>query len=89
MEKWTEHHHRIASALDVLLDSAERALAERDLYEIAVSLNDMIYVVSAWETIRKALNASDCFALTRRIVRVWGRLNLLTDLSRPTLVVGF
>ena len=38
MEKWTEHHHRIASALDVLLDSAERAL-------------------------------------TRRIVKVWGRLN--------------
>ena len=24
MEKWTEHHHRIASALDVLLDSSHR-----------------------------------------------------------------
>nr|DAP95057.1 MAG TPA: hypothetical protein [Caudoviricetes sp.] len=35
----------------------------------------MIYVVSAWETIRKALNAHDRFALTRRVVRVWGRLN--------------
>ena len=75
MEKWTEHHHRIASALDVLLDSAEQALADRDLYEIATCLNDMIYVVSAWEAIRKALNAHDRFALTRRVVRVWGRLN--------------
>ena len=75
MEKWTEHHHRIASALDVLLDSAERALADRDLYKIATGLNDMIYVVSAWEAIRKTLNAHDRFALTRRIVRVWKRLN--------------
>ena len=75
MEKWTEHHHRIASALDVLLDLAERALAERDLYEIATCLNDMIYVVSAWEAIHKALNAHDRFALTRRIVGVWERLN--------------
>ena len=75
MEKWTERHHQIASALDALLDSAEQALADRDLYEIAASLNDMIYVVSAWEMICKALNAHDRFALTRRIVRVWGRLN--------------
>ena len=75
MERWSDHHHQIASALDILLDAAERALANRDLYEIATCMNDMIYVVSAWETLRRALNAHDRFALTRRVVKVWKRLN--------------